>query len=314
MSTIVPRWEWRTFGESFGAADGTFASLPPERVQESDELYLLSLEGDASVKVRDKLMDIKHLEHVNDDGLEQWLPVMKAAFPLPAADVASLFRALGVAVPSLARTAYTLDELLDELFGPSNALLAVQVHKRRERYTVGGCRAELTDVSTDRGTTHTVAIESEDPARVIAAVRELGLGSRPNVSFARGLKALIGFGARRYAVIDVGTNSVKFHLGERCADGEWRKLVDRAEMTGSAKASRKPAGSTPGPLSGRSKRSRPWPTRRREAGRWRSQRWAPQVCVSPPTAPRSSTPCRLAAASGSRSSPARKKAGSPTSR
>ncbi|HEX5634549.1 MAG TPA: hypothetical protein VFX50_15010, partial [Gemmatimonadales bacterium] len=34
-----------------------------------------------------------------------------------------------------------------------------------------------------------------------------------------------------YAVIDVGTNSVKFHVGERGPDGAWRKLVDRAEVT-----------------------------------------------------------------------------------
>jgi len=34
-----------------------------------------------------------------------------------------------------------------------------------------------------------------------------------------------------FAVIDVGTNSVKFHIGERLADGSWRTLVDRAEVT-----------------------------------------------------------------------------------
>jgi exopolyphosphatase/guanosine-5'-triphosphate,3'-diphosphate pyrophosphatase len=34
-----------------------------------------------------------------------------------------------------------------------------------------------------------------------------------------------------YAVIDVGTNSVKFHIGERRADGSWITLVDRAEVT-----------------------------------------------------------------------------------
>ena len=34
-----------------------------------------------------------------------------------------------------------------------------------------------------------------------------------------------------YAVIDVGTNSVKFHIGERLADGSWRTVVDRAEVT-----------------------------------------------------------------------------------
>jgi exopolyphosphatase / guanosine-5'-triphosphate,3'-diphosphate pyrophosphatase len=35
----------------------------------------------------------------------------------------------------------------------------------------------------------------------------------------------------RYAVIDVGTNSVKFHVGEREADGRWTTVVDRAEVT-----------------------------------------------------------------------------------
>jgi exopolyphosphatase/guanosine-5'-triphosphate,3'-diphosphate pyrophosphatase len=32
-------------------------------------------------------------------------------------------------------------------------------------------------------------------------------------------------------VIDVGTNSVKFVIGERAGDGEWRTVVDRAEVT-----------------------------------------------------------------------------------
>ena len=34
-----------------------------------------------------------------------------------------------------------------------------------------------------------------------------------------------------YAVIDVGTNSVKFHIGERRADGSWTTLLDRAVVT-----------------------------------------------------------------------------------
>ena len=34
-----------------------------------------------------------------------------------------------------------------------------------------------------------------------------------------------------YAVIDVGTNSVKFHIGERREDDSWVTLVDRAEVT-----------------------------------------------------------------------------------
>ena len=225
--TIVPRWEWRTFG----ADDSAFAERSADNLQESDELYLLSVHSDASVKVRGELMDVKRLEHVSDEGLEQWMPVMKARFPIPAADVGFVLTTLGVAVPSFARSEYTLDELVAEIVDPSAELLAVGVHKRREHYRIDGCMAELTDVRTEAGTIRTIAVESEDPALVIETVRQLGLGSRRNVNLPRGLKALHSFGARRYAVIDIGTNSVKFHLGERRADGEWRTIVDRAELS-----------------------------------------------------------------------------------
>jgi len=84
---IVPRWEWRTFGDDFGEADTFFAGKSPERDQESDETYLLSTEGDASVKVRGGLMDVKELQGVDDYGLEQWKPVLKAEFPLGVEEV-----------------------------------------------------------------------------------------------------------------------------------------------------------------------------------------------------------------------------------
>jgi exopolyphosphatase/guanosine-5'-triphosphate,3'-diphosphate pyrophosphatase len=114
---------------------------------------------------------------------------------------------------------------------PHPDLRAVEVVKTRHRYTIGGCLAELTDVRAGQAATRTLAIESEDPSHVIATVRELGLAGRPNVSFARGIKVLLRFGADRFAVVDVGTNSVKLHIGERGVDGGWRTLVDRAEVT-----------------------------------------------------------------------------------
>jgi exopolyphosphatase / guanosine-5'-triphosphate,3'-diphosphate pyrophosphatase len=228
---IVPRWEWRTFGDSFGDAERAFAARSPERVEDSDDLYLLSRRSDASVKVRNGLMDVKELLDVDADGLEQWAPVLKAAFPLPAADVASVLTTLGVPVPDLDRDAYSLEELIDGFVEPSPDLRAVDVRKRREHHTIGGCRAELSEMRTGSGATRTIAIESEDAGQVSAAVRALGLEGRPVVCVARGLKALVGWGARRYAVIDVGTNSVKFHIGERAADGTWRTIVDRAEVT-----------------------------------------------------------------------------------
>jgi exopolyphosphatase / guanosine-5'-triphosphate,3'-diphosphate pyrophosphatase len=228
---IVPRWEWRIFGPDLGEAGRVLGAMTPERLEESAETYVLGLASDASVKIRDGRMDVKRLERVDGDGLELWRPILKAAFPLAAADVATTLAALGAPALSLARSAYTLDQLLGEVIDPNPGLLAVAVRKHRAHHTLGGCRAELTELRAGAGGTRTVAIESEDPARVTATVRELGLGERRVVCVARGLKALVGFGAGRGAVIDVGTNSVKFHVGERRAGGALRTIADRAEVT-----------------------------------------------------------------------------------
>jgi exopolyphosphatase/guanosine-5'-triphosphate,3'-diphosphate pyrophosphatase len=194
METIIPRWEWRTFAASFGDADRRFSHVPPGRVQESDELYLLAPASDANVKIRDRLMDIKILEQVNADGLEQWRPVLKAEFPLPDAAAAQLCAVLHVA-PLSVRAAYTLEQVQVELTHPSRGVRAVHVRKKRRHYTVGGCLAEMTEVIADGHATRTIAIESEDPARVQAAVREMGLERFENISYPRALKGLLGWPA-----------------------------------------------------------------------------------------------------------------------
>jgi exopolyphosphatase / guanosine-5'-triphosphate,3'-diphosphate pyrophosphatase len=229
MPPILPRWEWRTFGSSFGAAEGRLAGLEPTGIQESDELYLLSAGGD-NVKVRDDLMDIKVLREVDGDGLERWEPVMKAAFPIDRATAVQVLAALRLDAVA-ARDAYTLDEFLADFAGSGHALRAVPVHKRRVRHVINGCTAEVSEVTVDGRTTRTVAIESTDAAAVVEGVRSVGFEGFRNVSYPKGLAALLDGAPERYAVIDVGTNSVKFHVGERAEGGAWRAVADRAEIT-----------------------------------------------------------------------------------
>jgi exopolyphosphatase/guanosine-5'-triphosphate,3'-diphosphate pyrophosphatase len=183
------------------------------------------------VKVRDDLMDVKRLEAVDGNGLEQWRPVLKSHFPLGTADVQTVLGALGVSVPELAREAYALEQLIGEVVEPDPALAAVAVHKRRVHYRLGDCMAELSEVTAGSRSARTIAVEAEDPELVAATVRELQLTDRPNVCLARGLKTLLGLDPVRFAVIDVGTNSVKLHVGERRADGSWQTVVDRADVT-----------------------------------------------------------------------------------
>jgi exopolyphosphatase/guanosine-5'-triphosphate,3'-diphosphate pyrophosphatase len=189
---IVPRWEWRAFGDSFGGSENPFAGYEPSGTQESDEIYLLSPDSSENVKVRDGLLDIKKFQRANADGLEQWKPVLKHGFPLPMAAVMSMFNVLGVTSPTLARGDYTLQQLTDELVASVPGMRVVKVHKTRTRYTVDGCMSEIAQVAADGKATRTIALELEDAAKVIAAVRKLGLESYGNVSYPKGLKRLVG--------------------------------------------------------------------------------------------------------------------------
>jgi exopolyphosphatase/guanosine-5'-triphosphate,3'-diphosphate pyrophosphatase len=157
--------------------------------------------------------------------------VLKGIFPLGTADLRTVLGVLGVAAPDLRREAYTLEQLVDEVVAANPALSAVAVHKRRVHYRLGDCMAELSEVAAGSRSARTIAVEAEDPELVAATVRELQLAGRPNVCLARGLKTMLGLEPVRFAVIDVGTNSVKLHVGERRADGSWQTVSDRAEVT-----------------------------------------------------------------------------------
>lgn len=224
---IVPRWEWRTFGRWLELPPGS-QTLAPGPVRESDEVYVLS-PGGASVKYRDDAVDVKELVQVNAAGLEQWRPTLKASLPLSAEDAGRLVDALGVA-PPLDRRSYGPDEL-GELLRAAEGVDAVRVHKKRRHFEGEGCLVELTTVRVGDAVADTIAVESEDQARVATLVERLGFALQPNVSMPRGLAQLAGLGGPRDAVIDVGTNSVKFHVAERLPDGTWRAIVDRSEVT-----------------------------------------------------------------------------------
>jgi exopolyphosphatase/guanosine-5'-triphosphate,3'-diphosphate pyrophosphatase len=229
MRAITPRWEWRTFGNEYGSAERAILAEAASGAAESEELYLLGSER-ANVKLREDLVDVKVLRDVNADGLERWEPVMKAGFPLSAEDVARVFDAFALP-PRPPSTAASIDELVHELGSSGLEVRSISVRKRRTRATFHGCMAEVADLSVDGRSTRTVAIESEDAAAVAASVRAAGLDDYVNTSYPRGLAAIADDEQPRYAVIDVGTNSIKFQVAERASDGGFRVLIDRADVT-----------------------------------------------------------------------------------
>jgi len=230
METIVPRWEWRMFGTPPAAAEAAFAAAEPQGAKDSDELYLRGRD-DRIVKIRDDLMDLKVLVESDAHGLQQWRPVMKATFPLARADVERVAEALGVSLPTPEATGLTLEDLLAELERAGSGVLPAPIHKHRVRFSIGGCTAEDSIATVEGRSIRTMAIESEDGEAVWATVRAASLAGYRNTSYARGLVAMLRGEPARYAVIDVGTNSVKLHIEERTVDGSWRTLADRAEVT-----------------------------------------------------------------------------------
>ncbi len=192
MERVTPRWEWRAFGSDFGEAEDRFEALPVEAVQESDETYLISVASDETVKIRAGLMDIKRLVETSEAGLEQWRPVMKQGFPIPLEQARRVCAELHVDWPGSEGDELTLEELLEDLSDSPCGVRSIAVHKRRQRYTINGCIAEMTDVTADGRVVRTVAIESEDADRVVAAVEKMTLSAYPNVSYPRWLKSTFG--------------------------------------------------------------------------------------------------------------------------
>jgi exopolyphosphatase / guanosine-5'-triphosphate,3'-diphosphate pyrophosphatase len=229
MSPTVPRWEWRTFGTRFGVAEERFGALRPDAVQESDEIYLLARTPTGNAKIRDDFMDIKVLRE-SRAGLERWEPVMKAAFPLDAEDAGRVFDTLELPAPPLRRQRYAREEFLDDVAGRDGPLQRVDVHKRRVRYTIDGCVSEVTDLVAGDRAVRTIAIESTDRSAVLRAIQDMGLAGYLNANYGVGLRAVLDRRPEAYAVIDVGTNSIKFRIAERTPDG-WRTVTDRAEIT-----------------------------------------------------------------------------------
>jgi hypothetical protein len=196
MPEIIPRWEWRTFGNDFGEAEMRLRSQleanPEAKVRESVETYVVSAASGSNTKVRDMLMDIKRLLQANQDRLEQWDPVLKTGFPMLSTTVFELFRVWNVPVPQLNRSEYSFDQLLQEVVKPHADLRAILVQKQRHGATINGCIVEIADLRFDGTPISTVAVEMEDPGKVIETVRQLGLERFENINYVKALKRFKG--------------------------------------------------------------------------------------------------------------------------
>jgi len=189
---IIPRWEWRTFAENLEAEGARVLSHGEARLKESKEVYILSRRSNENTKIRDGLMDIKSLQDVNDDGLEQWRPIMKEQFPLSVESLVRLFGILQVAAVSDLKQSYTYDEFIEDIVKPHPDLVAVDVAKRRYGLTINGCTVEFATTEFNSIPLQTICVEHADPALVMETVRQLGLDSFANINYIAAMKRVVG--------------------------------------------------------------------------------------------------------------------------
>jgi hypothetical protein len=190
MGEIIPRWEWRTFGESFGESE-TIIKGYEAKVRESSEIYILSAMSNDNTKVRDMLMDIKYLVQTNADKLEQWNPLIKASFPISLENLTTVAKSWKVDISKEIKEGMTYEEFLAMVNANSN-LKAVDVFKNRHGFKINNCIVELAYLKFDGKPINTVAVEHEDPALVYDTVKMLKLDKYENINYLRALKNSVG--------------------------------------------------------------------------------------------------------------------------
>src|SRR5262249_54642871 len=108
MPEIIPRFEFRTFAQTFGlVAEKIRRYSKCQDINESVEQYLVGLASEEhNVKLRGGRLDIKRL--IDKRGqLERWKPTAVESFPLsPEFLRTTLFPALGLGDMELARSEY----------------------------------------------------------------------------------------------------------------------------------------------------------------------------------------------------------------
>jgi hypothetical protein len=182
------RFEYRVFAPNLRILRDQLAGAM--RMQQGDsgsDLYLLGRRFDRNVKIRDDTLDLKALREISRQ-LERWEPVDKLPFPLAAAWIRGpIAEHLGVGSLEAPLERYSLDALMGEVVRPADAVGAVSVDKKRQRFEDECVRAEFVQLRAAGKPSESVAVEGSDAAAVRAWVERLGLGSWPNTSYLRWL-------------------------------------------------------------------------------------------------------------------------------
>ncbi len=191
---VIPRYEFRTFAQSFGLViDAIRERAKSIFIRESTDIYLVTLDNHThNVKLRYDQLDVKALIY-SGQGLEQWYPALKLDFPVAARSIGEeIFPILKVQAPALTRERYTAEEFLDDVIWPHPTVRQARVFKQRFHFEIEGCMVEINELLINGAAIRSIAVEAAE-AKAVLAVRDM-LGLRPykNVNYMMAIKQILG--------------------------------------------------------------------------------------------------------------------------
>jgi hypothetical protein len=191
MDQIIPRWEWRTFGDNFGESESLIKQYQA-KTRESSEIYILSSLTNFNTKIRDQLMDIKYLIQTNDDELEQWNPLIKAGFPIDIKNLRVVADSWRIQLDADLNSDLSYNDFMNKIVQKNLSLTTVNVFKERHGYKIDDCIVELAFLKFNTKSINTVAVEHEDPLKVMQTVKKLKLDGFENINYLKALKKFVG--------------------------------------------------------------------------------------------------------------------------
>jgi len=195
MSEIEPRYEFRIFGRCLGLAEQRLRAMAScESISESREIYLLGCEQvyDRNVKIRHGKLELKRLIE-RHESLERWRPDSQWAFPIARDSIRDTLWPddLPEQAPALPAM-LSKNDLLQFIAQFAVPSYRANVYKRRFRFTLPACRAELDQLLINGAALETLAVESEDPQAVLAVQSLLRIEDCENQSYPLALSRILG--------------------------------------------------------------------------------------------------------------------------
>ena len=173
------RWEWRVFSKRpFDALAPLFDRLQPSNRKQNTDIYIVSPDTDANLKIRNNMLDVKTLLEKSPGGAERWSPVFRCSFPPQEDSLAELEHQTGFKAPD----AFWRGN------GETEWPRLVRVEKDRSIYVVEKTIIETGTADFCGERLWTLCAEGLDLEQIEYFARGCGLASQPVMGYIKMLK------------------------------------------------------------------------------------------------------------------------------